>query len=103
MMSHPGFSFCIEIDREGDDETTLEVTGDVSAYDQGRCSGPPDSCYPPEGGEVAINTITVVQTGEKLTEGDLTEKEIRDIEDHAAFGELDCDEAGENNDEDEED
>lgn len=40
-------------------EKEYEVSGHVSAYDPGICSGPPDRCYPPEGGEVEDITVTL--------------------------------------------
>ena len=40
-------------------EKEYQVTGYVSAYDPGVCSGPPDRCYPPEGGEVEDMEVTL--------------------------------------------
>lgn len=40
-------------------ELEYEVNGSVSAYDPGRCSGPPEMCYPPEGGEVEDLSATL--------------------------------------------
>jgi hypothetical protein len=39
---------------ERDDETEVTVEYTISAYDPGVSSGPAESCYPPEGGEVEI-------------------------------------------------
>jgi len=39
-------------------EYKIEVD-DWSLYDPGVCSGPAESCYPPEGGEVSFNEDTV--------------------------------------------
>ncbi len=36
----------------GEDEFEVEVTGDVAPIIPGRYSGPPEDCYPDEGGEV---------------------------------------------------
>ena len=36
---------------------TYRARGTVTPYDPGRCSGPPEDCYPPEGGEVEIDSI----------------------------------------------
>lgn len=56
----------IEIDTpyfEGVIYLLLEFRGTVSPYDHGRCSGPPELCYPPEGGEVEIDEIRCVTNG----------------------------------------
>jgi hypothetical protein len=39
---------------ERDDETEVTVEYTISDYDPGVSSGPPEICYPPEGGEVEI-------------------------------------------------
>lgn len=39
---------------ERDDETEVTVEYTISDYDPGVLSGPPENCYPPEGGEVEI-------------------------------------------------
>lgn len=39
---------------ERDDETEVTVEYSITAYDPGVSSGPAESCYPPEGGEVEI-------------------------------------------------
>lgn len=39
---------------ERDDGTEVTVEYTISDYDPGVCSGPPEDCYPPEGGEVEI-------------------------------------------------
>lgn len=39
-------------------EYKIEVD-DWSLYDPGICSGPPESCYPPEGGDVSFDDDTV--------------------------------------------
>lgn len=39
---------------ERDDETEVTVEYTISPYDPGVSSGPPEICYPPEGGEVEI-------------------------------------------------
>ena len=38
---------------------TVEAEVKVSPYDAGCCSGPPESCYPPEGGEVEIDSVKI--------------------------------------------
>lgn len=46
--------------RELDDgsEVDLTVTYTITPYDPGRINGPPEDCYPPEGGEVEIVSVT---------------------------------------------
>ena len=39
-------------------EIGIEVEYSISDYDPGCCSGPPENCYPPEGGEVEIISAT---------------------------------------------
>lgn len=42
----------------GDDtETIYEIECDVTPYDPGRTYGPPEKCYPPEGGECEIVSV----------------------------------------------
>lgn len=53
------------------DETEVEVTYTISAYDPGRIFGPPELCYPPEGGEVEI--LSVKRDGQEI---ELDEDEI---------------------------
>lgn len=45
-------------------DITLEVGGhelvcnvDLTPYDPGNTSGPPERCYPPEGGDMSVNSI----------------------------------------------
>jgi hypothetical protein len=42
---------------ERDDETEVTVEYTISPYDPGVSSGPPENCYPPEGGEVEIVSV----------------------------------------------
>ena len=39
----------------------LSVNVEASPYDPGRRSGPPEHCYPPEGGLESINSISLVK------------------------------------------
>lgn len=41
-----------------DGEVELTVTYTITAYDSGVSWGPPERCYPPEGGEVEIVSVT---------------------------------------------
>lgn len=40
-----------------DDAVEVEVFYTISDYDPGVLSGPPEDCYPPEGGEVEIQRV----------------------------------------------
>ena len=42
-------NYCLE---RGDNEFELVIDYDINPYDPGRTSGPPEDCYPPEGGDV---------------------------------------------------
>jgi hypothetical protein len=66
--------FYVERDEE---EIELQIKGHVSAYDPGKTYGPPDRCYPPEGGEVEVHSV--LHNGESW-EGVLTREEESDIE-----------------------
>lgn len=74
----------------GDDDTgheqTIEVEGTVGAIIRGVYSGPPDRCYPDEGGEVEYVGAWLIDTDENgvetRTEFDtqnLTPEEDRDV------------------------
>ena len=41
-------------EHEDGTEVKLELSFTMSTYDPGVCSGPPDLCYPPEGGEIEV-------------------------------------------------
>jgi hypothetical protein len=54
-------------------------------YDPGRCYGPPEDCYPPDG-EVNIHQATTDEDGEMdfdawATKHGIPEKDLKDIED----------------------
>jgi len=42
------------------EDNKLEITASVGPYDPGRSHGPPEDCYPPEGGEVEITLCELV-------------------------------------------
>jgi hypothetical protein len=68
-------------------EIAVEVEFDATPYDPGVCSGPPEVCYPPEGGEVEITQITYNDNPIALSEAD--EKKIQEeIEQKVAEGEF---------------
>lgn len=54
MSRSPAFSIDLPLE---DAHLTLRVEGTATPYDPGRTSGPPEDCYPPEGGEVEIDTV----------------------------------------------
>lgn len=47
------------------------VTFDYTPYDPGRISGPPELCYPPEGGDAEISEVVVMNGAEEI--GDVLE------------------------------
>lgn len=55
--------FSVELPLE-DAHLTLYVSGTQSPYDPGVSSGPPEACYPPEGGEVEIEEVWLKHTGQ---------------------------------------
>lgn len=63
-------TLCLEIE--------VEVEGDYTPYDPGKCFGPPELCYPPEGGTFEIESIIVVPTGEKLILPDSLDQKVAD-------------------------
>lgn len=54
--------FSVELPLE-DAHLTLVVEGTQTPYDPGVTSGPPEACYPPEGGEVEIADVWLKHTG----------------------------------------
>ncbi len=73
-MKRPQYNSEIEFVVENEDENlllTFIITGSVTAYNSGCCSGPAERCYPPEGGEVEdifvlLTTATTIDTGCEL-------------------------------------
>jgi len=55
-----------------DDGTELEIHGEVEPIRPGRFSGPPELCYPEEGGEVEVERVEV--DGEDMTPEDAAKK-----------------------------
>lgn len=53
---------------EREDETEVEVIYTITDYDPGVSWGPPENCYPPEGGEVEI--IRVMKDGKEIPASD---------------------------------
>jgi hypothetical protein len=57
-------------DQSGDEEVEYTIEGVLSPIDMGCTNGPPESCYPPEGGDLL--SWTVYQDGETTVKaGDL--------------------------------
>ena len=55
------FSITLALD---DPELELLVEGNATPYDPGVTSGPPERCYPPEGGEVEIENVYATHPGQ---------------------------------------
>jgi len=74
------YTIDFEVER-GDDEdyhvVKLSITGSVSKYIPAKTWGPPENCYPAEGGEVEIESI--LHNG-KVWDGELTEDERESAE-----------------------
>lgn len=43
-----------------DDDTEISIEYTQTPYDPGRTYGPPEDCYPPEGGEVEIEKVSII-------------------------------------------
>ena len=63
-----------ELER-GEETFILEIDYITSPYDPGRTYGPPEDCYPPEGGE--IEEIDITCNGKPF---ELTDAEMRELE-----------------------
>lgn len=61
----------------GDEEIELEIEYEIEPYDPGCISGPPEHCYPPEGGNVT--SLQAFHEGEIFQ---LLETEDREIAEH---------------------
>jgi len=59
-------------------EREYEVVGHVSRIVPARVSGPPEDCYPAEGGEVEDMTITL--DGQKFDQSEFSPKQIEKME-----------------------
>lgn len=46
-----------------DDDSELLIEYTRTPYDPGRLSGPPEDCYPPEGGDVEIINVYAIGAG----------------------------------------
>jgi hypothetical protein len=70
-------------DFERDDETEVTVEYTISPYDPGNTSGPPELCYPPEGGEVEIvKVFSDTDTDIKITDAEDDKWSQKIFEDH---------------------
>jgi hypothetical protein len=58
-------------------ETVYEIECDLTPYDPGRTYGPPEKCYPPEGGDCEILSVKLlgveVKDWEKFIDKDMEE------------------------------
>jgi len=70
----------------GDDEFPLEIDYEVAAFDPGNVSGPPESCYPPEGGEVESLTAFFESREFKLTDDECERVEQHIYATHDYYG-----------------
>lgn len=69
-------------------EIEIEVEFGATPYDPGVSNGPPEACYPPEGGEVEIESITY--NGKAIELSDDDQKKVQEeIEQKVADGEFD--------------
>lgn len=59
---------------ERDDGSVVTVEYTITAYDPGVSSGPAESCYPPEGGEVEIINVKNADGEKVVTTDDEDEK-----------------------------
>lgn len=60
------------------EEKTYEVTASVSGYVPAKISGPPENCYPAEGGEVEIESITL--DGKEVEQNSFSPKELAQMD-----------------------
>jgi len=63
---------CVE---RGEQTIELTIRGDVTRRRPGLVSGPPEKCYPDEGGEVEIEGVLL---GEKPWSGELSDRETEE-------------------------
>ena len=72
MKKRDGITFTFDDVVEIDGiEHVVEVEAYCSPYDPGRISGPPEHCYPPEGGECEEIKITDSETGHEFSDEEL--------------------------------
>jgi hypothetical protein len=88
----------LTVEREVNSDTVeyeLEVSCEVEPFVRGRCSGPVEKCYPPEGGFAYIDGPVYMRNDDGdlvLWDGVLTEDEQRDAEREAYTAWLDSSE-----------
>lgn len=76
----------------GDEEFELYVEYDIDPYDPGVTSGPPENCYPPEGGGVSDMRITVDGKPFEVTDEDdqRITRHVEETHDHGGYADY-CD------------
>ena len=68
-------------------EIEVEVEFEATDYDPGVCSGPPENCYPPEGGDVEITSVTY--NGNLITLSEVDANKVQEeIEQKVSEGEF---------------
>lgn len=81
-MTFPTAEITYHLERD-DEEAELTITGEVEPYIPGKISGPPEHCYPAEGGTASIIDILYVpENGTTLDKwpGQLTSEEEDEVE-----------------------
>lgn len=83
-MARYTHEFCVEREVDGEDvELTLQVELEIEPFVRGRYSGPPENCFPDEGGSAEIDGPILVQdeNGEFVPwNGTLTDSEVSKAE-----------------------
>lgn len=87
MLNHET-TYCLT---RGEDEIELSVEYSLTPYDPGCNWGPPEHCYPPEGGDVAEMEITLDGERFEVTDDEATKIEAHILETHEDDGDYDYD------------
>lgn len=65
--------------RDDDSEVSYDIAAEVVPADPGKTYGPPETCYPPEGGEVFITSIFDAETGTAVDVKTLSDEECEKL------------------------